>query len=135
MTRSCEPLGSHKEILTHMNTNSKLLTLVALFALAAMPFAQGYGEQVLDDSTEFTPDVVDDLGSIDTITAERFDAGTPDDNFDDVIVLNVDGTVGADQYDLVVASNGYDGTEVGGLVDDSMDQVDGLGDVSFVATE
>jgi hypothetical protein len=50
----------------------------------------------------------------------RDDAGTANNFFDDVFVLDIDGEAGITQFDFVLATSGYDGTEVGGLIADDM---------------
>src|SRR5687768_5917708 len=116
-----------------MNNTNKLLLVgmcLAFFAFAPLGNAQNagsmYGTQVLETSGEFRPDLDAgvDIDGADLTTL--WSDGEDDEIFtDDVIILDVDDDGDASQYDLVLASGGYDGAEPGDLVDD--DQIDLLG--------
>jgi hypothetical protein len=79
------------------------------------------GELTSSDSADFSPELteIDEVtsGAIDVV---RYDVDTPDDGFDDVFALDLDASGDLSQYDLVIATDGLDGVEVGEVV--------GLGD-------
>ena len=110
-----------------MNTHSKLLaaSLVLVLGIAALPSVNAaasaqYGSQVLKDSREFTPTMTLVNGGTDLVGAQcyRYDADTADNHFDDVVVLETDGAGDSApaRNDLVIATSGYDGTTLGGVL-------------------
>src|SRR5688500_18534110 len=113
-----------------MNNTNKLLLVgmcLAFFAFAPLGNAQNagsmYGTQVLDTSGEFRPglelglEVLGTAGADGDVSALWAD-GEDDEIFtDDVLLLGPDDDADASQYDRVVATGGYDGTESGDLVE------------------
>lgn len=115
-----------------MNNTSKVLVASLALALAfvAMPTTAQtsamYGTQVLKETREFTPTmlIVEDLAGAAWF---RHNADTETNAFDDVIVLETD--AGADgepeRNDLVIATSGYDGSQLGKVLKASQDEIVG----------
>lgn len=118
-----------------MNNTNKLLLValfLAVFAFAPLSGAQNagsmYGTQVLTTSGEFRPDLDAgvDIGDDDnadpaTDLSMIWSDGEDDEIFtDDLLLLDIDDDGDASRYDLVIATDGYDDTASGELVQSGM---------------
>lgn len=109
-------------------TGAGLGDTVPRYSIELFGESSEFGMQVGGDSDDFVLRLTQ-LDSVDGIGVVRHNAGTASNFFDDVFVLEVGGPDYADgvieQFDLVIATQGYDGTEVGGLIEDDMTLLQG----------
>jgi hypothetical protein len=119
-----------------MNNKLAMVSVAVVLSLALVPTTSAdYGDLVTQESSEWTVQLTDVAAPVAAGTIYRHGAGTANNFFDDVFVLNTNGAAGINQYDLVIASAGYDGSAVGELIADDMNLLVDDEEVTYAGAE